>query len=35
LSRRTVEKHVDNILAKLAFSSRTQIAAWVVEKGLN
>jgi DNA-binding NarL/FixJ family response regulator len=34
VSERTVEKHVENILAKLAFSSRAQIAAWAVEKAL-
>jgi DNA-binding CsgD family transcriptional regulator len=34
LSERTVEKHVENILAKLGFDSRAQIAAWVVEKRL-
>jgi DNA-binding NarL/FixJ family response regulator len=34
VSERTVEKHVENVLAKLAFSSRTQIAAWAVEKAL-
>jgi DNA-binding NarL/FixJ family response regulator len=34
VSERTVEKHVENILAKLAFSSRVQIAAWAVEKAL-
>jgi tetratricopeptide (TPR) repeat protein len=34
LSERTVESHVSNILAKLGFSARTQIAAWAVEKGL-
>ncbi len=30
----TAERHVANILAKLGFNSRTQIAVWVVEKGL-
>jgi DNA-binding CsgD family transcriptional regulator/Flp pilus assembly protein TadD len=34
LSERTVEGHVSNILGKLGFTSRAQIAAWVVEKGL-
>jgi DNA-binding CsgD family transcriptional regulator len=34
LSERTVENHVGNILAKLGFDSRAQIAIWVVEKGL-
>jgi DNA-binding CsgD family transcriptional regulator len=34
VSERTVESHVTNILGKLGFTSRAQIAAWVVEKGL-
>jgi predicted ATPase/DNA-binding CsgD family transcriptional regulator len=34
ISERTVTTHVTNILSKLGFSSRTQIAAWAVEKGL-
>ncbi|MBI3960299.1 MAG: AAA family ATPase [Chloroflexi bacterium] len=34
LSERTVEDYVTHILAKLGFSARTQIAVWVVEKGL-
>jgi predicted ATPase/DNA-binding CsgD family transcriptional regulator/DNA-binding SARP family transcriptional activator len=34
LGERTVEGHVSNILGKLGFTSRAQIAAWVVEKGL-
>ncbi|MFN8421775.1 MAG: LuxR C-terminal-related transcriptional regulator [Anaerolineae bacterium] len=34
LSERTVAKHVENILSKLDFSSRAQIAAWTVERGL-
>lgn len=29
VSPRTVDGHVENILAKLGFSSRTQVAAWV------
>jgi DNA-binding NarL/FixJ family response regulator len=28
ISQRTAESHVENILAKLGFASRTQIAAW-------
>jgi DNA-binding NarL/FixJ family response regulator len=35
VSERTVEKHVENVLSKLSFTSRAQIAAWAVEKGLN
>lgn len=34
VSERTVETHIGNIFFKLGFSSRTQIAAWTVEKGL-
>ncbi|MBI5305692.1 MAG: tetratricopeptide repeat protein [Chloroflexi bacterium] len=34
LSERTIEGHVGNILDKLGFSARTQIAAWAVEIGL-
>jgi DNA-binding NarL/FixJ family response regulator len=34
LGERTAEVHVSHILGKLGFSSRAQIAAWVVEKGL-
>jgi non-specific serine/threonine protein kinase len=34
VSERTVEGHVNNILAKLGFRSRAQVAAWVVEKRL-
>jgi DNA-binding NarL/FixJ family response regulator len=34
LSERTVETHVSNILAKLGFSSRVQLAAWAVENDL-
>ncbi len=30
----TVETHVNNILHKLGFTSRTQIAVWAVERGL-
>ncbi|HYO50720.1 MAG TPA: LuxR C-terminal-related transcriptional regulator, partial [Chloroflexia bacterium] len=34
LSQRTVQVHITNILGKLGFESRAQIAAWVVQKGL-
>jgi DNA-binding CsgD family transcriptional regulator len=34
VGERTVETHVSNILQKLGFTSRAQIAAWAVEKGL-
>jgi predicted ATPase/DNA-binding CsgD family transcriptional regulator len=32
ISQRTVQGHVENILAKLGFSSRTQVAAWFTEQ---
>ncbi len=32
ISQRTVESHVDHILRKLGFGSRTQVVAWVVER---
>jgi DNA-binding CsgD family transcriptional regulator len=34
LTERTAKAHVGNILDKLGFSSRTQIVAWAIEKGL-
>lgn len=34
ISERTADAHVQNILNKLGFSSRAQIAAWAVERGL-
>ena len=34
LSERTTKAHVGNILGKLGFTSRTQIAAWAIETGL-
>jgi DNA-binding CsgD family transcriptional regulator len=34
MSERTVESHVSNILGKLGFNSRAQIAVWAVEHGL-
>ncbi|GDY31528.1 LuxR C-terminal-related transcriptional regulator [Gandjariella thermophila] len=32
ISERTAESHVENILKKLGFTSRTQVAAWVTER---
>jgi non-specific serine/threonine protein kinase len=34
LSVRTVEAHVDHVLTKLGFRTRTQLAAWAHEEGL-
>ena len=34
VNTRTIEKHIENILSKLGFTSRTQIAVWASEKGL-
>ena len=34
ITKRTVETHIGNILAKLGFTSRGQIAAWAIRKGL-
>lgn len=34
LSKRTVEKHVANILSKLGVTSRAQIVRWVLQSGL-
>ena len=34
ISERTAERHVANIMLKLNFNARTQIAAWAVENGL-
>lgn len=34
ISERTVTTHVANILSKLGFNSRSQVASWAVEKGL-
>ncbi|WP_020574163.1 ATP-binding protein, partial [Actinopolymorpha alba] len=33
ISQRTAESHVENILVKLGFASRAQIAAWAAEHG--
>jgi len=33
ISQRTAQGHVEHILVKLGFTSRSQIAAWVVEQG--
>jgi non-specific serine/threonine protein kinase len=35
LSERTVESHVQHILTKLGFTSRAEVAAWVVRSGLD
>jgi DNA-binding CsgD family transcriptional regulator len=34
LSRRTVESHVSNIMGKLGFTARTQVAAWAASRDL-
>jgi DNA-binding NarL/FixJ family response regulator len=34
LSVRTVDVHVDHVLTKLGFRTRTQLAAWAYEEGL-
>jgi len=34
ISVRTVEVHVDHILTKLSFRTRTQLAAWAHEEGM-
>ncbi|MGH3278991.1 MAG: LuxR C-terminal-related transcriptional regulator, partial [Trebonia sp.] len=33
LSKRTVDSHLEHIFTKLGFSSRTQLASWVLENG--
>jgi DNA-binding CsgD family transcriptional regulator len=35
ISERTVEKHVENILNRLGYHARAQIAAWVAAQGLD
>ena len=34
ISVHTASRHVENILGKLGFSSRTQVATWAVGQGL-
>lgn len=34
ITKRTVETHIGNILSKLGFTSRGQIAAWAIKNGL-
>ncbi len=34
VSKRTVEKHIANVLSKLDFTSRAQIVRWAIENGL-
>jgi DNA-binding NarL/FixJ family response regulator len=34
VGERTVETHISNILSKLGFTSRRQIAAWAIKKEL-
>ena len=34
ISKRTASTHVTHILTKLGFSTRSQVAAWAVERGL-
>jgi RNA polymerase sigma factor (sigma-70 family) len=34
ISERTVDKHVGQILSKLSFRARAQVAAWAVERRL-
>lgn len=34
LGERTIETHVGNVLSKLGFTSRAQVAVWAVQKGL-
>jgi len=34
LSKRTVEKHIANILSRLGLASRAQVVRWAIEQGL-
>lgn len=34
VSRKTVARHVEHILAKLDFTSRTQIAVWITRQAI-
>jgi DNA-binding CsgD family transcriptional regulator len=34
VSERTVEKHVENVMGKLGFTTRSQVAVWAAENGL-
>jgi DNA-binding CsgD family transcriptional regulator len=34
LSKRTVEKHIANIRAKLGFTKRTEIVRWASDSGI-
>jgi non-specific serine/threonine protein kinase len=34
ISQRTAEGHVEHILTKLGFTTRSQVAAWVAEQGV-
>jgi len=35
ISTRTAESHVENILRKLGFTARSQIATWMIEQSSN
>jgi DNA-binding NarL/FixJ family response regulator len=34
ISQRTAEAHIENVLRKLGYTSRAQIAAWAAQAGL-
>jgi predicted ATPase/DNA-binding CsgD family transcriptional regulator len=34
LSKRTVDSHIEHIFTKMGFTSRTQLANWVIERGI-